>query len=95
LQVAIDSPEMDTTAGAELLPLLLTRQISLLDVNGTLDELRPLIERILSLTASIRPWRPWKRKPISTGVTLLTRRTGFAQTGRSYLDQAFASTAGL
>jgi predicted ATPase/DNA-binding SARP family transcriptional activator/Tfp pilus assembly protein PilF len=95
LQVAIDSPEMDTTAGAELLPLLLTRQLSLLDVIYTLDETVPLIERVLSLTRhnpalahlEAEAYLNWSYVALEFGSDL--------KQARSYLDQAFASAAGL
>jgi predicted ATPase/DNA-binding SARP family transcriptional activator len=95
LQTAIEAPEMDTTAGAELLPLLLTRQLSLLDVSGTLAELHPLIERILSLTRhnpalahlEAEAYRNWSYVALEFGSD--------PKQARSYLEQAFASAAGL
>ncbi len=95
LQVAIDSPEMDTTAGAELLPLLLTRQISLLDVIGTLDELRPLIERVLSLTRHNPALAHLEAEAYLNWSYLALEFGSDPKQARSYLDQAFASAAGL
>jgi tetratricopeptide (TPR) repeat protein len=95
LQVAIDSPEMDTTAGAELLPLLLTRQISLLDVSGTLDELRPLIERVLSLTRHNPALAHLAAEAYLNWSYLALEFGSDPKQARSYLDQAFASAAGL
>jgi tetratricopeptide (TPR) repeat protein len=95
LQAAIDSPEMDTTAGAELLPLLLTRQLSLLDVSGTLDELRPLIERVLSLTRHNPALAHLAAEAYLNWSYLALEFGSDPKQARSYLDQAFASAAGL
>lgn len=95
LQAAIDSPEMDTTAGVELLPLLLTRQLSLLDVIGTLDELRPLIERILSLTRHNPALAHLEAEAYLTWSYVALEFGSDPKQARSYLDQAFASAAGL
>lgn len=95
LQAAIDSPEMDTTTGADLLPLLLTRQLSLLDVIYTLDEIRPLIERILSLTRQNPALAHLEAEAYLNWSYFALEFSSDPKQARSYLDQAFASAAGL
>jgi predicted ATPase/DNA-binding SARP family transcriptional activator len=95
LQMAIEAPEMDTTAGTELLPLLLTRQLSLLDVSGTLDELRPLIERILSLTRHNPSLAHLEAEAYLNWSYVALEFGSDPKQARSHLDQAFASAAGL
>lgn len=95
LQMAVDSSEIQTAAPADLLPFLLVKQLSLLDSISTLDEIGPLIERILSL---IRPNPVLSYLEAETyliwSLSYLDQMSDPKQ-ARVYLDQAFASAEGI
>ena len=95
LQAAIDLPQMDTAAGSDILPLLLTKQLSLLDVIYTLDEMHPVIERILSLTRQNPALAHLQAETYLIWSYIVLEFNSDPKQARVYLDEAFASAAGL
>jgi predicted ATPase/DNA-binding SARP family transcriptional activator len=88
LQLAIDSPGIHDSARPELLPLLLVKQLSILD-SSTLNEIIPTIDRIFSLTQQdpalslleAETYLVWSAKTLD--------RMADPKQARSYLNQAF------
>ena len=95
LQTTVDSSQMAKATETGLLPCLLTRQLSLLVEICTLDEVRPLIERILSLTRRNPALAHLEAQTYLDASYLTLEFTTDLQQSRLLLDHAFASAAGL
>jgi tetratricopeptide (TPR) repeat protein len=95
LQTAIDSPLIRTGAKADLLPILLVKQLALLDWISTLDEKTAIIKRILSLTNQNPAMSHLEAEVYLIWSMSILDQMSDPKLARVYLDQAFAIAADI
>jgi predicted ATPase/DNA-binding SARP family transcriptional activator len=95
LQMGIDSPELEPSTEACILPFLMATQLNLLSSISTLEEILPLIKHLLEITQH-RPElaHPEAEAYYSWSLGLLNQDSE-PQKARAYLDRAFASAANI
>ena len=90
LHMAVESAEIDTAARSDLLPFLLTKQLSLLEWTASLEEAQPLVERIISLTRQNPALALLEAEAyLIWSYTVFEHTSDLRQAG-VYLDRAFA-----
>lgn len=93
LQTAVATLPPQTASHHDWLPYLLTKQLSLLETFNPLAKIKPLIERILTLTQSDPALAPLQAETYLIWSMSLLEEQASPQQARLYLEKAFASTA--
>ena len=95
LKMAAASPALQTESQPDLLPYLLTKQLSALETLTTLDEISPLIERILALTRQNPALSHLEAETYLLWSFSFLEQVSDPKQARVYLDQAFAIAVGI
>jgi predicted ATPase/DNA-binding SARP family transcriptional activator len=95
LQTAVDSPQLEATYENDLMPFMLTKQLSLLVLINTLDEIHPLITRILSLAQQNPRLSRLEAETYLRWSYLALEHSSDPDQARTYLDRAFSLISGI